>query len=160
WTRFDRERQNPSALAAVRRGPREGTLLDATADPSFISLLLENLRAGRTTEADDRRIEFAPTPSFPKDRPLPIRDVRAGVTEASNTPLVVSNDCVVKMFRPPGPGHNPEIEAGLFLTETAAFSHAPPLLGTVEMEENGAHSAVAVVHGFVQNQGDAWTVTN
>src|SRR5215813_1308817 len=29
WTRFDRERQNPSALAAVRRGPREGTLLDA-----------------------------------------------------------------------------------------------------------------------------------
>src|SRR5262249_37293290 len=43
WTRFDRERQNPSALAAVRRGPREGTLLDATADPSFIALLLENL---------------------------------------------------------------------------------------------------------------------
>ena len=32
WTRFDRERQNPNALAAVRRGPREGTLLDATAD--------------------------------------------------------------------------------------------------------------------------------
>src|SRR5216684_55644 len=32
WTRFDRERQNPSALAAVRRGPREGSLLDATAD--------------------------------------------------------------------------------------------------------------------------------
>jgi maltose alpha-D-glucosyltransferase/alpha-amylase len=28
------------------------------------------------------------------------------------------------------------------------------------MEENGARSAVAVVHGFVQNQGDAWTVTS
>src|SRR5262249_19379270 len=27
WTRLDRERQNPSALAAVRRGPREGSLL-------------------------------------------------------------------------------------------------------------------------------------
>ena len=27
WTRFDRERQNPHALAAVRRGPRVGTLL-------------------------------------------------------------------------------------------------------------------------------------
>src|SRR5262247_2239986 len=77
WTRFDRERQNPSALAAVRQGPREGTLLDATADPSFISLLLENLRARRTTEADHRRIEFAPTPSFPKDFPLSIEDVRA-----------------------------------------------------------------------------------
>ena len=56
WTRFDRERQNPSALAAVRRGPREGSLLDATADPSFVALLLENLRAARTIEADQRRI--------------------------------------------------------------------------------------------------------
>jgi maltose alpha-D-glucosyltransferase/alpha-amylase len=33
-------------------------------------------------------------------------------------------------------------------------------LGTVELEDNGARSAVAVVHGFVQNQGDAWTVTS
>src|SRR5262249_28529649 len=45
-------------------------------------------------------------------------------------------------------------------TEIVPFSHAPPLLGTVELEENGARSAVAVVHGFVQNQGDAWAVTS
>ena len=32
--------------------------------------------------------------------------------------------------------------------------------GAVELEENGARSAVAVVHGFVENQGDAWTVTS
>ena len=160
WTRFDRERQNPSALAAVRQGPREGTLLDATADPDFVSLLLENLRAGRTTESDHRRIEFAPTASFPKDVPLPVQDVRAVDTEQSNTTVLVGTDYVVKLFRRLEPGLNPEIEVGHFLTETVAFSHAPPLLGTVEMEENGAHSAVAVVHGFVQNQGDAWTVTN
>jgi len=160
WTRFDRERQNPSALAAVRRGPREGTLLDATADRNFISLLLENLRAGRTTEADHRRVEFAPTAAFPKGSPLVIQDVRAVDTEQSNTTVLVGTDYVVKIFRRLEPGVNPEIEVGHFLTETVAFSHAPPLLGTVEMEENGVHSAVAVVHGFVQNQGDAWTVTN
>ena len=40
------------------------------------------------------------------------------------------------------------------------FAHTPPLLGSVELEENGTRSAVAVVHGFVQNQGDAWTVTS
>jgi maltose alpha-D-glucosyltransferase/alpha-amylase len=33
-------------------------------------------------------------------------------------------------------------------------------LGAVELEQNGTHSAVAVVHGFIQNQGDAWTVTS
>jgi maltose alpha-D-glucosyltransferase/alpha-amylase len=160
WTRFDRDRQNPSALAAVRRGPREGTLLDATADPSFIALLLENLRAARTTEDDHRRIEFAPTASFPKNVPLAIEDVRAVDTEQSNTTVLVGTDYVVKLFRRLEPGINPEIEVGHFLTETVAFPHAPPLLGTVELEENGARSAVAVVHGFVQNQGDAWTVTN
>jgi maltose alpha-D-glucosyltransferase/alpha-amylase len=160
WTRFDPERQDPSALAAVRQGPREGTLLDATSDPSFISLLLENLRAGHTTEADRRRIEFAPTAVFAKDGPLAIQDVRAVDTEQSNTTVLVGTDYVVKLFRRLEPGLNPEIEVGHFLTETVAFSHAPPLLGTVELEENGARSAVAVVHGFVQNQGDAWTVTS
>jgi maltose alpha-D-glucosyltransferase/alpha-amylase len=160
WTRFDPERQNPSALAAVRRGPREGTLLDAAADPIFIARLLENLRAARTTEADHCRIAFAPTATFLKDGPLPIQDVRAVDTEQSNTTVLVGTDYVVKLFRRLEPGLNPEIEVGHFLTETVAFSHSPPLLGTVELEENGARSAVAVVHGFVQNQGDAWTVTS
>jgi len=160
WTRFDPGRQNPSALAAVRRGPREGTLLDAAADPIFIARLLENLRAARTTEADHRRIAFAPTATFLKDGPLTIQDVRAVDTEQSNTTVLVGTDYVVKLFRRLEPGLNPEIEVGHFLTETVAFSHAPPLLGTVELEENGARSAVAVVHGFVQNQGDAWTVTS
>src|SRR5262249_56179806 len=134
-TRLARERQNPSAPAAGRQGPREVTLLDATADPSFISLLLENLRAGRTTEADDRRIEFAPTASFSKDRPLPIQGVRAVDTEQSNTTVLVGTDYVVKLFRRLDPGLNPEIEVGHFLTETAPFSHPPPLLPPVALEE-------------------------
>jgi len=160
WTRFDREQQNPSVLAAVRRGPREGSLLDATADPGFVALVLENLRAARTIEADQRRIEFAPTASFPKDVLVAIEDVRAVDTEQSNTTVLVGTHYVVKLFRRVERGLNPEIEVGRFLTEIAAFSHAPPLLGAVELEENGARSAVAVVHGFVQNQGDAWTVTS
>src|SRR5207245_9852582 len=74
WTRFDRERQNPSALAAVRRGPREGSLLDATADPGFVALVLKNLRAARTIEADQGRIAFAPTARFSQVGPLAIQD--------------------------------------------------------------------------------------
>ena len=159
WTRFDRERQNPNALAAVRRGPREGTLLDATADASFISLVLENLRASKCIEADQRRIDFKPTARLLTDGQIAIRDVRAVDTEQSNTTVLIGSDYVLKLFRRLEPGVNPEIEVGRFLTETASFSHTPPLLGSVELEENGARGAVAVVHGFVENQGDAWTVT-
>ena len=39
WVRFDRERYNPRALAAVRQGAREGTLLDVATDQIFIALL-------------------------------------------------------------------------------------------------------------------------
>jgi maltose alpha-D-glucosyltransferase / alpha-amylase len=160
WTRFDREQQNPNALAAVRRGPREGTLLDATADASFVALLLENLRVARTVEDEQRRLEFAPTGRFPDSGPIAIQDVHAVDTEQSNTTVLVGADYVIKLFRRLERGLNPEIEVGRFLTETVAFAHTPPLLGSVELEENGARSAVAVVHAFVQNQGDAWTVTS
>jgi maltose alpha-D-glucosyltransferase / alpha-amylase len=160
WTRFDREQQNPNALAAVRRGPREGTLLDATADVSFVAFLLENMRAARTVEDEQRRIEFAPTGRFPDSGPIAIQDVHAVDTEQSNTTVLVGADYVIKLFRRLEPGLNPEIEVGRFLTETAPFAHVPPLLGSVELEENGVRSAVAVVHGFLQNQGDAWTVTS
>jgi maltose alpha-D-glucosyltransferase/alpha-amylase len=160
WIRFDREGQNPSALAAVRRGPREGSLLDATADPSFVALLLENLRAARTIEADQRRIAFAPTARFSQVGPIAIQHVHAVDTEQSNTTVLIGTDYVVKLFRRLERGLNPEIEVGRFLTETVPFSHAPPLLGSVELEENGACSAVALVHGFVENQGDAWTVAS
>jgi maltose alpha-D-glucosyltransferase / alpha-amylase len=160
WTRFDPTRQNPNALAAVRRGPREGTLLDASAEPGFISFLLEHLRAAQAIEFDQRRIEFLPTDRFPKAGEVAIQDVRAVDTEQSNTTALVGSDYVVKLFRRLEPGVNPEIEVGRFLTQTVPFPHVPPLLGIVELEQNGTHSALAVVHGFVGNQGDAWTVTS
>jgi len=160
WTRFDPEQQNPNALAAVRRGPREGSLLDAMADARFATLLLENLRVARRIEADHRRLEFSPTGRFPDEGTLAVQDVHAVDTEQSNTTVLVGADYVIKLFRRLEPGLNPEIEVGRFLTETVSFPHIPPLLGSVEIEQDGARSAVAVVHGFVQNQGDAWTVTN
>jgi len=67
---------------------------------------------------------------------------------------------VVKLFRRIEPGINPEIEVGRFLTEMAGFANMPPLLGAVEMADGQSRSAVAVIHRFVENQGDAWSLTN
>src|SRR5713226_5637946 len=159
WTRFDPMRPNPNALAAVRRGPRQGVLLDAAADPRFISGVLENLRASRTIESGQRRLEFRPTAVFSSRGQIAIQNVRAVDTEQSNTTTLVGSDCVVKLFRRLEAGINPEIEIGRFLTETVAFPNTPPLFGTIELKERGVRGAVAVVHGFVENQGDAWTLT-
>jgi maltose alpha-D-glucosyltransferase/alpha-amylase len=160
WSRFDPMRPSPNALAAVRRGPRQGTLIDGAADAGFISSILENLRASRSLEVDHRKLEFLPTRRLSQSADVPIQEVRAVDTEQSNTTALVDSHYVVKLFRRLEPGVNPEIEIGRFLTDTVAFSNSPPLLGAVELAEDGRRSAVAVVHGFIGNQGDSWTVTS
>ena len=162
WVRFDRERYNPRALAAVRQGAREGTLLDVATDEIFIALLLRNLTQSLTVEEEEQglRLEFRPTNRF-SDRPIrqPER-IRAVQTEQSNSTALVDEDYVVKIYRKLEVGVNPEIEIGRFLTEVAGFANSPALLGTVELIEGERRSAIGVVHAFVPNQGDAWTVTS
>jgi maltose alpha-D-glucosyltransferase / alpha-amylase len=160
WSRFDPLRPQPNALAAVRRGPRQGTLTDAAADAGFIALMLDNLRDARVIDADQRRLVFQPTRKLSDTPDVPVENVRAVDTEQSNTTALVDSRYVVKLFRRLESGINPEIEIGRFLTDTVAFANTPPLLGSVELEHDGKRSAVAVVHGFVENQGDAWTVTS
>jgi maltose alpha-D-glucosyltransferase/alpha-amylase len=160
WVRFDRERYNPYAFAAVRQGAREGTLLDVATDQIFIALLLRNLRQSLIVEENGLRLEFRPTTKF-SDRPIKTPEhIRAVETEQSNSTALVDNDYVVKVYRKLASGINPEIEIGRFLTEVAGFANTPALLGSVELIEDEKKSAIAIVHAFVENQGDAWTVTS
>ncbi len=160
WVRFDRERYNPNALAAVRQGAREGTLLDVATDPIFIALLLRNLRQALNIEDNGMRLEFKPTSKF-SDRlikqPEQIRSIEA---DQFNSAALVDNDYVVKIYRKLESGPNPEIETGRFLTEVADFANTPAMLGSVELVDGNSRSAIAVVHALVQNQGDAWAVTS
>jgi maltose alpha-D-glucosyltransferase/alpha-amylase len=160
WVRFDRERYNPRAFAAVRQGAREGTLLDVATDPIFIAILLRNLGENLTVEENGLRLEFRPTTRF-WDRPVKQPGhVRAVEPELCSSMALVDNDYVVKVYRNLESGINPEIEIGRFLTEVADFANAPALLGSVELVEGDQRSAITAVHAFVENQGDAWTVTS
>ena len=125
WVRFDRERYNPRAFAAVRQGAREGTLLDVATDQIFIALLLRNLRETLTVEENGLRLEFRPTSKL-SDKPIkPPEHIRAVETEQSNSTALVDNDYVVKIYRKLESGINPEIEIGRFLTEVAGFANTP-----------------------------------
>ncbi len=161
WVRFDRERYNPHAFAAVRQGAREGTLLDVATDQIFIALLLRNLRESLVVEEGEQglRLEFKPTTRL-SDRPVrqPER-IRAVETEQSNSTALVDEDYVVKIYRKLESGMNPEIEMGRFLTDVVGFANTPALLGSVELVDGDKRSAIGIVHSFVANQGDAWIVT-
>jgi maltose alpha-D-glucosyltransferase / alpha-amylase len=159
WVRFDRERYNPQALAAVRQGAREGTLLDVAGDPIFIGLFLRNLREHEVVEENGLRLEFVPTGEF-SDRSIrePER-VHALEAEGRNTVSLVDHDYVVKIYRKMEAGIHPEIELGRYLTDVAGFANTPALLGSAELVEDNGRSAIGVVQAFVENQGDGWTVT-
>ncbi|MBN8970035.1 MAG: maltose alpha-D-glucosyltransferase [Rhizobiales bacterium] len=159
WVRFDRERYNPKALAAVRQASREGTLVEVASDKDFIALLLGNIRNRRTTTDDlTGSLAFEPTEKLTEIASAPIETARAVQTEQSNTTTLVDETYVVKLYRKLEAGINPEIEMGRFLTDIAGFTNTPPLLGSVELVEGDTRTAVAIVHRFVQNQGDAWSV--
>ena len=161
WVRFDRERYNAHALAAVRQGAREGTLLDVGTNPIFIGLLLRNLQQSLTVEEGEQglRLEFRPTSRFTAN---PIRQpehIRAIESERPYSTSLVDDQYVVRIYRNLEDGPNPEIEIGRFLTDVAGFANTPALLGSVELIDGQRKCAVGVVHAFVSNQGDAWNVT-
>jgi maltose alpha-D-glucosyltransferase/alpha-amylase len=157
WVRFDRERFNPKALAAVRQGAREGTLLDVATDQIFIGLLLRNLSQNLVVEENNLRLEFKPTSRFADYTIKEPERVRA--IEQSNSTALVDNQYVAKIYRRLESGISPEIEIGHYLTEVARFANTPALLGSVELVEGNQRSALGVLHAYVENQGDGWTVS-
>lgn len=160
WTRLNRAGVPASdAVAAVRRGSREGTLLDASSDQDFVTLLLRLIHAGDAFDAGERRLEFSPTQAFRQLPPPQMEKISTPSGEQSNTTVIVDAAYVLKLFRKLNVGLHPEIEIGRFLLEKTDYKNVPDLLGSVELIEGDQRSALAVVHRFVENQGDAWSIT-
>jgi maltose alpha-D-glucosyltransferase / alpha-amylase len=160
WVSFDGERQNSRAVAAVRQGTREGTLMDVATDHEFVALFLRNLQKSLVIEESGVRLAFNPTTQFPFEQLREPDRVRAVATEQSNSTALVDTDYVVKIYRKLEAGINPEIEMSRFLTENTDFLNTPALLGTCELVESDRRSAIGVVHRFVENEGDGWTVSS
>jgi maltose alpha-D-glucosyltransferase/alpha-amylase len=160
WVRFDRERYNPIAFAAVRQGAREGTVLDVATEPIFLGLLLRNLKESLTVEENGLRLEFRPTGKFLDRTVREPERIRPVETDWANNSSLVDNDYVVKVYRRMEAGLNPAIEIGRFMTDAVCFANAPVLLGSVEFVEDGKRYAIATVHALVENQGDGWTVSS
>ena len=160
WERYTTIDHGPgSILAAVRRGPREGTLVDAAGETDFVPALLDAMHRGETVSHKDKLIEFRPTEAFAASPAPTVESIKLVDREQSNSSIIADNRFVVKLLRRLASGAHPEIEMGRFLTDKTAFKNAPALLGSAELVEGDTRSALAVVHEFIENQGDAWSLT-
>jgi maltose alpha-D-glucosyltransferase/alpha-amylase len=67
---------------------------------------------------------------------------------------------VLKTFERLEAGVHPTLELGRFLTEQTTYDRAVPVLSAVEFRpESGAPLTMAVLYGFVPNEGTAWQYT-
>jgi len=143
-------------------GGDEGILFDALWDKQFMSSILQNMLQRRSFRGETGRLTMSRTKAL---RPIQksmdgTSEPRVPHIEQSNTSVFYDERLTLKLFRRLQPGMNPDLEIGRFLTEVAPFPNIPPVAGALEYNEpNREPMTVAILHGFVPNEGDAWQYT-
>lgn len=156
------DRLMPATIARVRQQARIGIMGDAFSDVEFCRALVEAMGEGFKLVSERGLINFLPTSAFAK---LVGEDI-SGLTmhtpgaQSSNTTVQLGDHLFLKGYRRLQTGTNPEVEIGRFLAEVSHFKHAVPVAGVVEYEvEDGSKCTLAVLQGYVSNQGDGWNTT-
>ncbi|MBK6972494.1 MAG: maltose alpha-D-glucosyltransferase [Sterolibacteriaceae bacterium] len=148
-------------LAKVRQREREGILYGALGDGDFCHALLAAIGENAELEFGGGKLKFRSTSAFARlTEGVMEEPVLHPSLEQSNTSVLFGNKLFLKAYRRVHEGMNPELEMGQFLTETSPFPHIVPVAGGVHYERNdGTVLSLALLQGFVENQGDAWRYT-
>ncbi len=151
----------PKAMARVRQRSRMGVLYDAMGDTAFVNRLILAMADEAQLPFNKGRLQFMHTRAFAdltRDYiPGPIEPPPA---EGSNSTLILGDKLFLKAYRHLQEGINPELEMGRFLTDISPYPNIVPLAGALQY--HGPDETVitlALLQGFVENQGDAWSYT-
>jgi maltose alpha-D-glucosyltransferase/alpha-amylase len=160
----DRVRETASAAIVSPALARDGAgiLFDAAGDERTAASLLRLIEHGQEAAARNGSIRGEASAEFERIRGSGEVSgaVRRGSAERSNTFVFYDDKLVLKLLRRPQVGVSPDCEMERYLTEKAHFQGTPPFAGAIEyVEKDGGRSVVAILQGFVANQGDGWTLT-
>ncbi len=158
------ERWPRSAIAWIRVQGEEGRglLYDALGPPAFAEAVLGAIARRRRATGGNGTLIGSTTRAFARLRgPETVRlEAALSVAEQSNNSVVFGERLILKVFRRLEEGVNPELEVGRFLTEKTNFAQIAPLAGSLEYRRDiGEPVSLAVLQGYVPNQGDAWQYT-
>ena len=154
-----RESAAASIVAALISPSGEGVLYDATYDPSTNQELLKVIADETVLRLQTGAVQGRPSTALPRlyQPHSPEPQPRRGSAEQSNTSILFGDSLILKLFRHPEPGVNPDCEIGKFLTEDAHFEYIPPFAGSIEyLRETEEPTTIAMLQGLVPNQGDGW----
>lgn len=139
---------------------RGGLLHDALWDHDSAQALLQAVRQEKRFQGEEGTLHASSTQAFSQaivEAASAESSVMQG--EQSNTSVRIGRSAILKLYRRFEAGINPDLEIGRVLT-ARGYAHSPTVLGSLEYARpNQQPGTVAVVHRFVENQGDAWRYT-
>jgi maltose alpha-D-glucosyltransferase/alpha-amylase len=150
------------AVARVRQQANVGVLAEAVADEGFCRHVVKAIGAARAIPTANGQLRFTSTRAYAELAGDEVASLQLGRlhTQSTNTSVQLGDKLFLKAYRRLRAGVNPEFEIGRFLTEVARFPHCVPLAGAVEyVPKKGEPSTVALLQGYVANQGDGWGYT-
>jgi maltose alpha-D-glucosyltransferase/alpha-amylase len=152
----------PFTIAKARQQAQVGVVADAFGDEAFVRALVVATAEAAVVKTARGTIAFKPTSAFAAlagddFTTLPVTTAGA---HSSNTIVSLGDRLFVKGYRHLSVGVNPEAAIGRYLTEIAHFTHSVPVAGTMEyVADDGRTATLALIQGYVQNQGDGWDYT-
>ncbi len=152
----------PTAVAKVRQQGDVGVMGDAFSDEAFCRAMIQAIGTNRSFAMAHGKLHFRPTAAFDQIVGADLAQLPVGRPQAqsSNTIVSVGERLFLKGYRRLRAGVNPELELGRFLTEVAKFPHCAPVAGALEYAAaDGSVMTLALVQGYVANQGDGWAYT-
>ncbi|HYT95676.1 MAG TPA: maltose alpha-D-glucosyltransferase [Gemmataceae bacterium] len=141
---------------------RDGLLCDALADPAFCTSLLEAMATGRHYRVGNGELIATASPQLAEVRARGDGVPPPTLSKApqTNTSVLFGNELILKVFRRAEEGLNPDLEIGRFFNTRRSFPHVPTLLGSIEYRSRrGEPITLALLQGYVHNEGHAWQFT-
>src|SRR5579884_676480 len=157
-----RSTRENAIVAPVRAAASEGVLCDALVSESACQSLLSLLRKQITWKSMAGMVRGQASSVLPaliaENAPAP--PARISSAEQSNSSILFGTQMIMKCFRRHEPGPNPDTEISQFLTESSGFRAIAPFGGAIEYARDGERpSTLAMLQGFVANEGDGWKWT-
>jgi maltose alpha-D-glucosyltransferase/alpha-amylase len=165
WESGEEERLRalaPATIARVRQQANVGAMADALSDENFCRAVVQAIEARAEVAAANGTLRFMPTGAFGELAGEGVSELPVGrpQVQSSNTVVTLGQRLFLKGYRRIRAGVNPELEVGRYLTEVANFPNCARVAGALEyVGKDGTQMTLALLQGYVSNQGDGWNYT-
>jgi maltose alpha-D-glucosyltransferase / alpha-amylase len=150
------------ARGQIRGRQDGGVLFEAVADKEFSAIYLEVISRRRKLRGQSGEIVSGSTHTLRRIQAEAEGPLEASVMkgEQSNTSINYGDTFILKLFRRPDPGVNPDLEIGHFVTRNRLAVNIPAMAGFLEYRRKaGEPMTLGILQEYIPNEGDAWDYT-